>query len=124
MKQGFDLLNTLRGIKEGTFNILLMKKDVENVAQFRLSKCAECKYNSEFQKKNEGKKFTRIDNHCTICGCNLTLKTHALAQECPLGSESYPDFITEIKQWHKVASPEEAFIIEETIEKNEKAEKN
>ena len=66
--------------------------------------CRVCKFNSENRKK-EGYKTVRLDEHCTNCGCTLSAKTACLSCECPL----------EEKKWNAVTSQEEYDRIKQLI---------
>jgi hypothetical protein len=78
-------------IIEGIINTVQAKEEIEKIASERREICAGCKFNSN----NDDKKRIRPDAHCTICSCNLTLKTHSLSSSCP------------INKWPAVATEEE-----------------
>lgn len=106
----FNLLDTLKGITEGTFNSLVLNEQVEEIANERFSICRNCPFNSEVAKKN-GQKIIRPDEHCMNCGCNLHLKTRAMSQHCPLD------------KWLAVTSVEEGSKIDEIIKNTENERK-
>lgn len=74
-----------KGILEGVYNSIFISEQVEQVARVRDALCRQCPLNSDIQKKLGNYKTLRPDFHCTVCGCDLHLKTRALSQECPLG---------------------------------------
>jgi len=78
---------SIKGILEGVWNSIFIKKEIEEIAEERTQICRECPMNSDHQKRfNKYKPLLhRTDFHCTVCGCDLHLKTRALSQECPLG---------------------------------------
>lgn len=74
-----------KGIMEGVWNSVFIKKTVEEIAKQRTAICNGCSLNSTYQKKFNNYKTLRPDFHCTDCGCDLHLKTRALSQSCPKG---------------------------------------
>jgi len=77
---------SLKGILEGIWNSVFIKKEIEKIAKEREDICRNhCLMNSDAQKEMNNYKTFRPDFHCTVCGCDLHLKTRALSQECPLG---------------------------------------
>ena len=93
----------IKHILEGIVNTIQAKEEVEKVATERMKICGPCKFNSA----NTNKKSIRPDTHCTLCGCNLVLKTHSLSSSCP------------IKKWPALATEEEGEEIEKKLESNE-----
>jgi hypothetical protein len=83
-----------------------VKQQVEKVATQRLSLCKGCAHNSD-NKKRSGYKSFRPDVHCTICGCNLELKTRCMSCECP------------IKKWTPVLSESEEKQLDEKLNAND-----
>ena len=79
---------------------------IEKVSKERMEICRGCKFNSENRKK-EGYKTVRLDEHCTNCGCTLSAKTACLSCECPL----------EEKKWNAITSQEEYDGIKQLIGK-------
>ncbi len=76
----------IKGILEGVWNSIFIKEGIEKIAKEREDICRNhCLLNSDTQKKINNYKTFRPDFHCTVCGCDLYLKTRALSQECPLG---------------------------------------
>jgi hypothetical protein len=84
----------VKGILQGIYNKVYVKKWIEEVSKERLEICAACDLNSEKAKK-KGYVTHRPDIHCTDCGCNLELKTRCMDCACP------------IKKWEEVISEEE-----------------
>ena len=72
-----------KGILEGAWNSIFVKESIEKVHDQRLDICMRCPYNSLTMKEKSGYKTFRPDLHCTICGCNLDMKTRCMACECP-----------------------------------------
>lgn len=72
-----------KGILEGAWNSIFIKDSIEKVHKERLEICNTCEYNSEAMKA-KGFKTIRIDYHCTLCGCNLDMKTRCMSCECPV----------------------------------------
>jgi len=103
---------SLKGIFEGVWNSVFVKEQVEKVAVERTLICRGCSMNSEHQKKYNKYKTFRPDFHCTVCGCDLHLKTRALSQECPLG------------KWKAEMSQEEEFNITKRLEEDEQQNKD
>lgn len=73
----------IKGILTGAFNSVFVQDSIEKVAEERLAICEVCPDQSE-NKKKKGYDTFRPDVHCTLCGCNLHMKTRALSQECPV----------------------------------------
>lgn len=73
-----------KGIMEGAWNSIFVKAKIEEIAKEREAHCNVCPHNS-VNKKREDPKFKPINPlpHCTLCGCNLHMKTRSLAQVCP-----------------------------------------
>jgi len=76
---------SLKGILEGAWNSVFVKQKIEEIAGKRNEICKGCSMNSDHAKRFNKYKSFRPDFHCTVCGCDLHLKTRALSQECPLG---------------------------------------
>lgn len=76
---------SIKGILEGTWNSIFVREEIEQVAKQREEICRGCSMNSDHAKKFNKYKTFRPDFHCTVCGCDLHLKTRALSQHCPLG---------------------------------------
>jgi hypothetical protein len=49
--------------------------------------CSECPYNSENAKKEGWYNTIRLDEHCTLCQCNIAAKTACF--ECKCGIEVF-----------------------------------
>lgn len=75
---------SIKGILEGTWNSIFLKEEIEKVAKARDEICRGCSMNSDHAKRFNKYKSLRPDFHCTVCGCDLHLKTRALSQNCPL----------------------------------------
>lgn len=60
-----------------------MKEIIEKTYEQRMQICNSCDEFSETKKKN-GWKATRIDKHCTLCGCPTESKLRCLSCDCPL----------------------------------------
>jgi hypothetical protein len=99
----------LKGIIEGAWNSVFVKDSIEQVHNERLKICMTCPHNSQSMKELMGYKSFRPDLHCTVCGCNLDMKTRCLACECP------------IKKWVAVASVEEEKQITDKLESDDKS---
>ena len=71
----------LKQIWEGWTNLLFKYKNRKiNIAKKkRLKICRDCKMNSIYGKSK------RLDEHCTMCGCNIAAKISCLSCECPMG---------------------------------------
>ena len=61
-----------------------LKKQIDEIGEFRMSICRQCEYNSEIRKKDKAFKTLRPDEHCTNCGCTLSAKTKCLSCVCPI----------------------------------------
>jgi len=85
----------VKGILEGAWNSLFIRDSIEKVHQERMAICRQCIANSERAKLEKGYKTFRPDLHCTLCGCNLDMKTRCMSCECP------------DHQWDKVMTAEE-----------------
>ena len=89
-----------KGIMEGAFNSVFVNNEIEKIAKERSEICSRCPYDS-INKKKDDPTFKTVNpfEHCTLCGCNIHMKTRSLAQVCP---DNPP-------RWDKVIEP-----IEET----------
>lgn len=99
---------SLKGILEGVWNSVFIREEIEKIAGQRDAICRECPMNSDHQKKYNKYKTFRPDFHCTVCGCDLHMKTRALSNECPLG------------KWKAEATEEEAFELTKKLEQDGK----
>jgi hypothetical protein len=81
-----------------------VKKEIEEIANQRTEICKGCSMNSEHQKKFNKYKTFRPDFHCTVCGCDLHLKTRSLSSECPLG------------KWKALGTQEEEYELTKKLE--------
>ena len=59
-----------------------MKEMIETVFEQRMEICRGCPLFSE-NKKKEGWKTNRPDEHCTDCGCTSSAKNRCLSCQCP-----------------------------------------
>ena len=70
-------------IYEGWKNHLIpskkLKEIVKATSQERLEICNACAFHSKHHKTS------RLDAHCTDCGCTLSAKTKCLSCNCPIG---------------------------------------
>lgn len=74
----------LKNILTGAYNSIFIKEEIETVAKEREKICDECEWNSEtITKKLPKTILKRPDVHCTMCGCNIHLKTRVLSENCP-----------------------------------------
>lgn len=94
----------LRGILEGAWNSVFVKEEIERIATRRIEICKACPHNSDYAKTHRGYSSIRPDFHCTICKCDLYMKTRCLSCECP------------IKKWVVEVSDEEDLKIQEKLE--------
>lgn len=67
-----------KGILEGAWNSIFVKKEIEAIALERITICNNCEHAGI-------RKIIPFDLHCILCGCNLEMKTHCLSCECPIG---------------------------------------
>lgn len=74
----------VKGIINGAWNSIVVKDWIEKVAEERLAICNVCPENSDMAKTFKNYKTFRPDFHCTLCGCNLHMKTRSMSQECPI----------------------------------------
>jgi hypothetical protein len=87
------------------FNML--EKDEQKEIVRRMDICLQCPYNSENATNGDayknlfGRKYQhhRPDLHCSLCGCNLELKTSSLDSACGGRShnENYPKAPVEVR---------------------------
>lgn len=61
---------------------MLSEEEQAEIARRRLI-CAECPFNSKNAIK-DGYETSRLDEHCTMCGCTITRKTASLSSACGL----------------------------------------
>lgn len=73
-------------ILEGVANSIFKKKDVEEIARYRMLMCKFCDVYTE---EDEGCMVSGTSPCCSHikggCGCSLTFKTRSLSSACPLG---------------------------------------
>ena len=74
-------ITQLKQIREGWTNLLFKFKNIKinKIKKKRLKICRDCKMNSIYIKSK------RIDEHCTVCGCNIAAKISCLSCDCPIG---------------------------------------
>ena len=89
-------------IMEGIKNRVFQKKDIEEIASYRMDICNSCELIDK-----EGKSCALIGTApcCSTCGCCLALKTRSLSSFCDQG------------HWFAEVSDKEAHMIEEHIKK-------
>ncbi len=87
-------------ILEGIKNKIFKKEDVELIANERLHICIKCPYIDE---KGDKCYLKGTQPCCSLCGCDLSLKTRALSAEC------------DIKKWNAVLSEEEEDKLNESL---------
>lgn len=95
-----------KGIIEGAFNSIFVRKEIEEIAEERTKICRDCTFNSDYAKAYSNYKTFRPDFHCTQCGCDLHLKTRSLSQNCPM------------LKWKAFMSQEEEYKLEEKLKEN------
>lgn len=101
------LWETIKGVTQGTFNLLVVKEEIEKMSAERMAICRTCPFNSEVARAN-GQHIVRQDEHCLKCGCVLKLKTRVPSAHCPLP----------VPKWTSLASDEESEKIMDLLEKN------
>lgn len=73
-----------KGIMEGAWNSIFVRAKIEEIANERGKICDVCPHNSvNVRKADPTKNFINPLAHCTLCGCNLHMKTRSLSQVCP-----------------------------------------
>lgn len=91
-------------IIEGITNSIFKKEDVENVAEYRMFICKNCKL---YDTSGDGCMVPGTQPCCDErqggCGCCLSLKTRSLSSECPL------------KKWKAELSEEEETLLNEKL---------
>ena len=97
-----------KGILEGVWNSVFVKESIEQVAKERLTICHGCDKNSDHA-KTLGYKTFRPDFHCSLCGCNLELKTRSLSEVCPAG------------KWEAQLTNEEELKLQEKLQHDSKS---
>lgn len=102
---------SIKGILEGAWNSVFVKDEIEKVAKQRDDVCRGCAMNSDHAKRFNKYKTFRPDFHCTVCGCDLHMKTRSLSSSCPLG------------KWEALGSQEEEYELTKKIE-DEQTDKN
>lgn len=89
-----------KGILEGAFNLVVVKRWIEEVSANRMYTCNKCDLFSENAKKT-GYETARPDPHCTNCGCNLDLKTRCMSCSCPVNK--WESIVSE-DDWEQIKS--------------------
>lgn len=70
------IIENRNSIIEGLANTLIKKQFVEDVALYRIKICNKCEYKT---------KGTIVPGaSCSICGCNLKMKTRSMSSTCAL----------------------------------------
>ena len=103
-----------KGIVEGAWNSVFVKDSIEELSKERTAICRECPHNSENVKKT-GVTINRPDEYCTLCGCNLHMKTRALSQTCPDKPPRWLKVMEETEEWRV-----DAKLMEEKLEHGKK----
>jgi hypothetical protein len=83
-------LENFKQISNGLYTSLIfhfLNKNEQQVIKNRRNICATCPYMSENYKKLGVYSSNRKDKHCSICKCNIKLKTACL--KCNCGIEKY-----------------------------------
>ena len=100
-----------KGLVRGLYNKAMGAEWVKEVAAKRYNDhCKSCDHNSKVAIANGKYKSIRPDEHCVLCGCNIDLKTHDMAQICPK------------KLWVAEVSIEDGEAIDKIVNQNEKSE--
>lgn len=79
-----------KSIFRGLYNTLIFKflsKENKALILKRREICNGCNFMSENIKKYAPYNSNRIDKHCSLCKCNINLKTACL--QCKCGIETY-----------------------------------
>ena len=87
-------------ILEGIKNKIFKKEHVEEIANLRYETCKVCPH---IDHKGDKCYIKGTQPCCTLCGCDLSLKTRALSAEC------------DDKRWKAVLSEEEEDLLNETL---------
>ena len=87
-------------ILEGIKNKIFKKEDVELIANERLDICKKCPH---IDLKGDQCYVKGTQPCCSLCGCDLSLKTRALSAEC------------DDKRWNAVLSEEEEDKLNESL---------
>lgn len=76
-------------ISEGIKNVVKdqffhLPEDEKQEIERRMGICATCPFMSENAKNNPAMNYKseREDEHCSLCGCNIILKTSSLLSDC------------------------------------------
>lgn len=78
-----NIPSILNGIKTAII-FQFLSKDKKELIRKRRSICTNCIFSSDKAKKIGIYKSIRKDNHCTLCGCNIHLKTACLKCNCAI----------------------------------------
>lgn len=83
-----------KNLAAGIWNSISPREAVEQVAAERIAICHTCpSYSPNAKARGEDVKFPYA--HCTICSCNMYLKTRAMSAYCPEHKwESQTDDVT------------------------------
>lgn len=89
-----------RKIMEGAFNSIFINAKIEEIAKERMDICNVCPHMSENKRKDPNFKSIRPDKfYCTLCGCNLHMKTRSLSSFCPDKPARWDKLIEEKEEW-------------------------
>ena len=87
-------------ILEGIKNKIFKKEDIEIIAKERLDVCKECPH---IDLKGDQCYVKGTQPCCSLCGCDLSLKTRALSSAC------------DDKRWNALLSEEEEDKLNESL---------
>jgi len=87
-------------ILEGIKNKIFKKEHIEEIATERHNICNKCPF---LDKKGDQCYVKGTQPCCSLCGCDLSLKTRALSAEC------------DVKKWNAVLSEEEEDKLNESL---------
>jgi hypothetical protein len=76
-----DLRGIFEGIRNAAFPPEQLKELIQTTMEERMQICQNCPLASM---NKPGARY-RPDDYCTVCGCNLKLKTQCLSCKCPQG---------------------------------------
>jgi len=95
-------LKNPKQVMEGIWNELNhenLPEDEKEIIMQRRTICAGCPFMSKNAELLSGKKFSRIEEFCTLCSCPIKTKTASLSSSCgaDIYNRSHPDNKQEIK---------------------------
>lgn len=101
----------LEGIRNTVYPPENLKELIAETVKFRQNICNSCPHMSLNAKINNGYESQRFDDHCTLCGCNIQLKSASLNSSCP----------DDPKRWNAVVSDQEFSDIKQVIKNHEES---